>query len=190
MKQTYRRCYVCKVKFKIDPQRLSKVVCSPECAEDEKGIRAGEIRRKRLKSEERKKDRERLDKISHGLSWHKKNVQKLCNQYVRMRDKDLSCISCGKPASNTPNDWDAGHYRSVGAAPHLRFNVLNIHKQCKHCNQYLAGNIVMYRLGLIDRIGLAEVEKIEADQEPRHYKIHDLELLAEEFKRMIKELEK
>ena len=81
-----------------------------------------------------------------------------------MRDKDLSCISCGKPASNTPNDWDAGHYRSVGSAPHLRFNVLNIHKQCKHCNQYLSGNIVMYRLGLIDRIGLAEVEKIEADQ--------------------------
>lgn len=46
----------------------------------------------------------------------------------------------------------------------------------------------MYRLGLIDRIGLAEVEKIEADQESKHYKIHDLELLADEFKRMIKEL--
>ena len=54
MKQTYRRCNVCKLKFTIDPQRPFKVVCSPECAEDEKGIRAGEIRRKKLKNEERK----------------------------------------------------------------------------------------------------------------------------------------
>jgi hypothetical protein len=52
---------------------------------------------------------------------------------------------------------DASHYRSRGAASHLKFNVLNVHSACTRCNRQLSGNAVEYRIHLIERIGLDRV---------------------------------
>jgi hypothetical protein len=76
---------------------------------------------------------------------------------------------------------DAGHYRSVGSAPHLRFDEKNCHAQKKYCNNYLAGNHVAYRAGLIQRIGLREVELLEADQCIRKYTREGLIELAKHY---------
>jgi len=51
----------------------------------------------------------------------------------------------------------------------MRFVEDNVHGQNKHCNNYLAGNHVEYRKGLIERIGFARVEQIEADHTLRKY---------------------
>jgi len=64
---------------------------------------------------------------------------------------------------------DAGHYRSRGAAPHLRFNVFNCHAQSVKDNRHLSGNIVEYRMRLIERIGLERVERLEQDHSYRKY---------------------
>ena len=55
------------------------------------------------------------------------------NKYIRLRDVGKECISCGTPlvAEQLGGGFDVGHYRSRGAAPHLRFYTLNIHGQCK-----------------------------------------------------------
>lgn len=65
--------------------------------------------------------------------------------------------------------WDAGHYRSRGSASHLRFNLLNIHKQCVKCNRFNSGNAVDYRIRLIKRIGEDNVIRLENNNNPESF---------------------
>lgn len=93
-----------------------------------------------------------------------KEAQASFNAFIRLRDAGLPCISCGQhPKSThlTGGGMDCGHYRSVGANPELRFEERNAHGQCKHCNKHLSGNVVNYRIGLINRLGVAEVHWLE-----------------------------
>lgn len=119
-----------------------------------------------------------------------KEAQIAFNAYVRERDKNQPCICCGQPlgAQQVGGGFDAGHYRSVGSAPHLRFDERNCHGQRKSCNRYGSGRSVDYRLGLIARIGLAEVESLEADNDPKKYSIDDLKAIKAKYKAKLKEL--
>jgi hypothetical protein len=63
----------------------------------------------------------------------------------------------------------------------MRFVEDNAHGQCKHCNSHLAGNHVAYRQGLIQRIGLHAVERIEADNTTRKYSKEGLIELARHY---------
>jgi len=120
------------------------------------------------RARDRKETKAKLDAMQTKPQLVKK-AQSAFNAFVRARDAGKPCISCGKPLGTEPNSYDCGHYRSVGSAPHMRFVEDNAHGQCKHCNNYLAGNHVAYRQGLIERIGLARVEQIEADNTLRKY---------------------
>lgn len=112
--------------------------------------------------------------------------------WVRERDRlaGHACISSGKPLDWSGNQVDAGHYRSRGAASHLRYDLRNCHAQSKYENRHRAGNAVEYRKGLIERIGLAEVEALEADNEPHHWTREELREIAARFRRLKRELEK
>jgi hypothetical protein len=129
---------------------------------------ATEKKKAKEAQEDRKKTREKLDAMRTKPQLVKV-AQTAFNAFVRARDADKPCISCGKPPSTESNSTDCGHFRSVGSAPHMRFVEDNAAGQCKHCNQYLAGNVLAYRKGLIERIGLARVEQIESDQTVRKY---------------------
>ena len=96
-------------------------------------------------------------------------AQTAFNQYIRARDYGKPCISSGVAMDWNGNGVDAGHYRSRGSAPHLRFDERNVHAQSKHDNRYLSGNVTGYRIGLIERIGLEAVEALERDQTLRKY---------------------
>lgn len=87
----------------------------------------------------------------------KKKVQNAVNKYVRERDKDLPCISCGKWADT----WHAGHYWPQGSNGGLRYNLDNLHKQCVSCNLFKHGNQGEYRFGLIAKIGEKRVRWLE-----------------------------
>lgn len=117
-------------------------------------------------------------------------AQAAFNAFIRKRDADKNCICCGLPLERDAvgGGFDCGHYRSVGSAPHLRFDPRNAHGQRKQCNRWGSGRAVDYRLGLIKRIGLEAVESLEADQSPRKYTISDLQAIQTEYKRKIKEL--
>ena len=82
---------------------------------------------------------------------------------------------------------DAGHYRSRGSAPHLRFDERNVHSQRKQCNRY-GFDITGYRNGLIARIGLEAVEALEAEQAPKHYTAADLKAIRDEYRAKAKAL--
>jgi len=109
-------------------------------------------------------------------------AQTAFNAYIRHRDRDEPCISCDSVATRENGYWDAGHYRSRGAARHLSFHQHNNFKQCHKCNRYLSGNVVEYRHRLIDRIGLAKVEALESNNDIVR---HDIKYLAR-IKRIFK----
>ena len=74
--------------------------------------------------------------------------------------------------------------------PHLRFHEDNAHAQRKQCNRWGAGRAVDYRLGLIERIGLARVEALEADQQPRKYTADELRAIRDLYRAKLRELVK
>jgi len=135
------------------------------------------------KRREASETRKRLDAMQTKPQLLKK-AQAAFNAFIRSRDELKPCISCGAPLNldKLGGAFDCGHYRSVGSSPHLRFDERNAHGQCKHCNRYLAGNHVAYRHGLIERIGLAEVEALEAEQTIRKYTKDELDRMAIEYR--------
>jgi hypothetical protein len=181
-----KRCKACNAEF--NPVRALQSVCGPMCAL-EVSRQATEKKKAKEAQEDRKKTREKLDAMRTKPQLVKV-AQTAINAYIRARDADKPCISCGKPPTADANQRDAGHFRSVGSAPHMRFVEDNIHGQCKHCNQYLAGAVLEYRKGLIKRIGLERVEQIEADQTVRKYTREGLQEIARHYKAEARRLKK
>ena len=115
-----------------------------------------------------------------------KEAQTVFNKYIRLRDDKLPCVSCGRFHEG---QWHAGHYLSVGAHPELRFNPLNVWRQCMPCNAHLSGNQVNYRIELINRIGLDKVEWLEGKHEPLKLTIDEIKILIAEYKSKIKQIQ-
>jgi hypothetical protein len=180
------KCKVCKGEY----QRLRPFQnwCSVDCA-----VTLGQqaVAKKKAKDQaaDRKATREKLEAMRTKPQLVKL-AQTAFNAFIRARDAGKPCICCGKPLGAEPNTFDAGHYRSVGSAPHMRFVEDNVHGQTKHCNNYLGGNHVAYRLGLIQRIGLAAVERIEADNTTRKYTKEGLQEIARHYNAEARRLKK
>ncbi|MYM81108.1 hypothetical protein GTP44_03935 [Duganella sp. FT50W] len=163
--------------------------CSPECG-TVLAMAKLEKQRQATAAAERKNHREQLIKLRTKRDYVKL-AQVAFNAYIRARDAHLPCICCDRTSEKqylTGTNWDCGHYRSTGSAPHLRFHEDNAHRQLTVCNRYGAGRAVDYRIGLIARIGLARVEALERDQEPRHYTVDQLIALTAHYKKKLKEL--
>lgn len=158
------------------PWNMWQVACSPKCAIEH----VKEKKRTAFKKETRRM----RDRIKSRSEWMKE-AQTAFNAYVRERDRDLPCISCRR---HHEGQYHAGHYRSVGASPELRFEESNCHKQCQPCNSHLSGNLINYRVNLIERIGIDNVEFLEGPHELKKYTICDLKEIKEEYKRKLKEL--
>jgi hypothetical protein len=150
---------------------MTHVACSIRCAHELARLKRQKAEAHQAKLE-RQDDKVRKEKLK-TRSDYIRDAQIACNSVVRERDRQAGhpCISSGKPLDWTGNATDAGHYRSRGSAPHLRFNLWNIRTQSKQENRYNAGNAIDYRINLIARIGLAKVEALEADNEPRKHDI-------------------
>lgn len=180
------KCKICALSF--EKQYPFQKWCSVECGV-ELGHLALEKKKAQAQAVERKETRERLDSMRKKPQLVKA-AQTAFNAFIRARDAGKPCISCGKPPSKQANSTDAGHYRSVGSAPHMRFSPENCYSQCKHCNKYLAGNHVEYRKGLIERIGLEAVERIEGDTKVQNYTQDDLRQLAKHYRQEAARLKK
>lgn len=184
-----KRCPECRVMFM--PSRSSQAVCGEiECAiahgKSEKGK---ETTRKALADIDRHDIKVRKEALK-SRGDYMRDAQKAFNEFIRVRDQlaGHACISSGRPLDWAGNAVDAGHYRSVGAAPHLRFDERNCHAQSKQDNRYLSGNAIDYRIGLIKRIGLLAVEELEADQSVRKYTVDDLKAITAEYRAKTREL--
>ena len=71
----------------------------------------------------------------------------------------------------------------------MRFEPLNVHKQCSSCNNHLSGNLIEYRRELIGKIGIDRVEWIEGSHEPLKPTIDDLKEIKKKYTKMWRELD-
>ncbi|MCS5516551.1 recombination protein NinG [Pseudomonas qingdaonensis] len=161
----------------------TQVVCSPKCALAHAPANQQKAR-KAIDQRERREVKVRKEKLK-SRGDYMREAQQAFNAWVRLRDADQPCISCGR---HHQGKYDAGHYRTTAACPELRFDPLNVHKQCSPCNTQLSGNIVEYRLELIRRIGQERVDWIEGPHEAKRYTIEDLKAIKALYRQKLKDL--
>ncbi|WP_029529502.1 recombination protein NinG [Pseudomonas sp. S9] len=183
-----KTCRCCKERF--TPSKPLQVACGIACAVVLAKSKSDK-QRKALAQVERAEIKVRKEKLK-GRGEYVKEAQQAFNEFIRWRDRTAghNCISSGRALDWAGNAVDAGHYRSIGSAPHLRFDERNCHAQSKQDNRYLSGNAVDYRIGLIARIGLEAVEALEADQSPRKYTIDDLKAITAHYRALVRELKR
>jgi hypothetical protein len=174
-----KKCKSCGVPF--TPVRPMQKVCSPVCAM--------KVARQVVDKAEKKETKLKLDAMQTKPQLVKK-AQTAFNAYIRARDVGKPCISCDKPLDGGANTFDAGHYRSVGSAPHMRYVEDQVHGQCKKCNRHLSGNAVEYRKRLLERIGLERLEQIESDNVLRKYTKEALIEIARHYNEQARQLTK
>lgn len=178
-----RKCKACRAAF--EPTRPMQAACGIECAL--KLAAAGRVKRGKIAATvDRRDTRAKLDKLKTRAEWARE-AQAAFNSWVRLRDADQPCISCGR---HHGGQYHAGHYLSVGARPELRFEPLNVHKQCAPCNTHLSGNAVLYRKALIVKIGLELVEWLEGAHPAKHYTTQDLAEIKKTYAGKVRELKK
>lgn len=182
-----RKCKQCGDVFQR--RTSTQTVCSPKCAhawaeklKAQKQARAAKAERKSMK--------ERAEKIKTRAE-HLGELQDAVNAYVRLRDINDPCISCDKPAT-WQGQWHASHFKSVGHAPALRFNLLNIHKACSVCNKWKSGNYAGYKPRLEKKIGKEAVDWLEgpAGNEPLKITVAEIKELKAFYRAEVRRLKK
>lgn len=172
------RCKVCRGLYV--KRSISHKACSPGCAleltrrEKEKKA-AKELRLAKVKARRR----------SEWLAL----AQEVVNKYVRLRDSKLGCVSCDK-GPNWGGQWHASHFRSVGAASAVRFNLWNIHKSCSVCNNWKSANLSEYEPRLRTKIGDEKVDWLRTQNQPVTYSVEYLQRLIKIAKKKIKRMER
>lgn len=193
-----KTCPICKSDF--TPWSTTQKTCSDwQCGlafsrqqKAEKEAREARIREKAERADIR--ERKAALKSDGDL---KKEAQKAFNAFIRARDYDQPCISCGN--RNPPNlpggQWDCGHFKTVGGFPELRFVERNAYKQCKPCNagsaKYQAKAVTVeaaYRANLTERFGPELVEWLDGPHEMTNYRRDDFIRIRDEYRKKTREL--
>jgi hypothetical protein len=183
-----RDCEACGKQFQPF-QTFQRVCAKAACAK-----RFVDRKKKDAERRERESVKLRRDALKTLGDWTKE-AQIAFNAWIRERDRALPCVSCGdallvRGKAFRPDLYHAGHYMTTGARPELRFDPANVHKQCAQCNLHLHGNTALFRLALLERIGQAEVDRLEGPQEPKRYRPDDLKAIRDEYRAQLKALQK
>lgn len=193
-KKPRRKCTVCREWF--FPVRTEQYVCSYECAcvhgkatnDAAKAEKQREEKKLRLQAEKDDRKRQADRRIAvKPLSYFIKQAQQAFNEFIRYLDRLLPCISCGREHDG---QYHAGHFRTTGANPELRFNEDNCHRQCAPCNNHLSGNLTAYRPALIAKIGQAGFDVLMGPHELPKWKRDDYIRIRDEYRAKLKELKK
>lgn len=194
MRKPRRKCTVCREWF--HPVRAEQYVCSYECA-----CQHGKVANDAAKAEKQRKDKARLvaeekaDRQRQAerrmavkpLSYFIKQAQAAFNEFIRYRDRHLACISCDR---HHEGQYHAGHFRTTGANPELRFDEDNVHKQCSACNNHLSGNLIAYRPALIAKIGQARFDALMGPHALPKWTREDYILIRDEYRAKLRDLKK
>lgn len=179
-------CPICSTEY-TPRSSLQKVCHNYKCALEFNRLADAKIadrKRRKREKEERAAWRERKADVKPLKHWEDL-TQRVVNDYIRERDRELPCISCG---TFTTVQWEAGHFRSRGAASHLRYNEDNIHKQCHRCNDELSSNAIPYRIALVEKIGLERVEALENNNTPHRFTREELKGIRMHYRALMRAL--
>ncbi len=181
-----KKCKVCKHPF--EPQyNTTEVVCRSQECRYTYGMKVIEQKRKEFKRQCAKEKKAFYDKQS---SYPKllKEARKVFQLWVRIRDNNQPCISCGKKVADK---WDGGHWWKAELFTGLIFHEDNVHKQCVSCNKHQDGNGNEYRIGLVKRIGIERVEWLESNKDrlrSYRYTREELQEIKQKYGELVKQL--
>ena len=183
---TFRRttCPHCRAKLETGQRIHAECIAPWADAQAEKAKRAEAKMARAAAKVERASIKARKEAIKSKADWARE-AQTAFNAWIRARDEGLPCISCGR---HHQGQWHAGHYLSTGARPELRFTESNVHRQCAPCNTHLSGNAVLYRIGLINRIGSDAVEWLEGPHELPKWTADDYRAIRDTYRKKLKEM--
>ena len=171
---------------KFIPWNSTQQVCNTVCAieyQDRKKEKALKRDIKQADKIKRKDIRKRKDKLK-SKSDYMREAQTACNAYIRARD-GKKCISCGTEKPDI--QYCAGHFKTRGAHPSLRFHPFNISAQCnKRCNLMLSGNIAEYRPNLINKIGIDNILWLEGPHKAQNLTIDDIVEIKQYYREQLK----
>ena len=171
-----KMCAVCREKFQ--PQRMMQPCCSVPCAiEKAKRDKAKQMRKETRKAKQKLKSRGQ---------WLRE-AQTVFNQWIRLSKPNV-CISCGNTFSGGQQP-QAGHFKSIGARPDLRFTEDNCWVQDVGCNSYKSGNIEAYRAQLVHLIGQDRLDALEVVGKS-DWSIDEIKQIKAKYQAKIKEWKK
>lgn len=134
-----------------------------------------EKRKIKVKAKNWKEEKSKLKESVKTLSQYEAEAKKSFQKWIRLRDENLPCISCG---TFTADEWHGSHYFDANRYSGLIFDERNVNRACKQCNVFFHGNIAGYRKGLILRYGFEFVEQLENESDSkRNYKYTKDELI-------------
>ncbi len=180
-----KKCASCRDLFA--PSNSLQKVCSMACVLDFVQGQTKKDVSKREKEFKKETAQKKRDFLAGDLRFQKSKAQKAFNEFIRLRDANLPCVSCDKP-KDWHGQWHAGHYKTVGARPDLRFNEDNCHKQCSVCNNHLSGNLAMYAITLEQRIGKKRMSALDNVAKPEKFTAEYYAIIHKIYTEKVKEL--
>jgi len=127
------------------------------------------------------------------------NLRKWFHIYIKARDLFVDvdgkikgrCIACNKiwvvefwndGTIKNPELWCASHYFLADRFASVEFDESNVNLSCYNCNRYLSGNLALYKINLVKKIGKEEFELLEnRKNETRGFNILEMTKLKERF---------
>ncbi len=172
-----KKCHYCKER--VVPYGDMRTFCfKNEC------IEAHNSKTKKKENRKAQKEFNQNDK-----KWLKKQARYWCHKYIRLRDKDLPCVSCGC-YYNELNKLQAGHFKNDGNHAMVRYHEDNIAGQCVRCNMHKGGEEKRYEVELRKRIGDDRVDHVLSIAfEVKDYSIEELKGIIDTYKQKVKEIE-
>jgi len=157
-----------------------------ECA-----VKKAKLHVKKETDKKWKRDKSELKEKLKTVSDYRNSARYWFQRWIRIRDLGKKCISCNATLTDI-RTFDAGHYYNAKSYPQLLFNEFNVSGQCKnYCNNYMSGNLIEYRKGIIERYGievLNELERLAEDKSKRTLSKEYYQKIEAEYKQRCKDL--
>ena len=124
-----------------------------------------------------------------GYQKQKKETDRWCSRYIRLRDAILfykgrghtmpagdyvECYTCGKLVETKYSQ--SGHWKSRGSGGHsgIYFDERAIHAQCVSCNGFTQGAPAEYSAHMLEDYGQAVLDELEIKHKVGRYTLSDL----------------
>jgi hypothetical protein len=140
----------------------------------------------RIKKERGESVRRKREHYKDDLPHQKEETRKVFNEMIRLLDKGQPCISCGKAVCG--QRMEAGHFKSVGSHPELRFDPRNCYLQGSGCNSATSSrrrnNLTVskeYEQRLIEKMGQELVDWLNGPHPPAKYTCSQLQEMRAVF---------
>lgn len=205
MANTKRKCKQCKQFIPVD--KGVKINTGFFCSIESAMVYAREKASKKKLADQAKADRDERAELKKRKESIKtkpeltREAQRAFNRFIRLRDCDKACISCGRSESEveifTGGKWDCGHFLGVGARPELRFEPKNAYRQCKSCNggsgKYAKKSSTVaeeYERRLRERVGDDTVDWLKGPHPAANHTHDDLRAIKAKYNKLANDLQK